>query len=139
MRIAGSFAGVIRAAGARAAGGEEIRCPACSRLLVLRSGPQVTPHFAHRPRQSCRNRPGGTAVAPVRLEQLTLFDLEPLEAVPAPAGRPAAPRFEPPAPMSPGRPTPPSTRRARRRRRRRRAWLPRLIRWLKARSEAHQT
>jgi Competence protein CoiA-like family len=112
MKIAGAADGVVRASGARVGDGSEIRCPACSRLLVLRSGPRVAPHFAHRPRQSCRHWPGRTAVAPLRFEQLTLFDLEPLEALPAPV--------------------PPSTHPARRRRRRRRAWLPRLIRWLKA-------
>lgn len=102
---------------------EDIRCPSCSRLLVLRSGPAITPHFAHRPRQSCRNRPGRPPITPLRLEQLTLFDLEPLPAETIPvffwAPRPAAP---PPPPMRP----------VQRRRRRRRAWLPRLIRWIKA-------
>ena len=114
MRMAGTPDGIIRATGARAAGREEIRCPVCSRLLVLRSGPEVTPYFAHRPRQSCRNRPGRARAAPLRLEQLTLFELEPLMP-PRPAAAPA--------------PAPPVGRR----RRRRRAWLPRLIRWLRAR------
>src|SRR5437879_5973566 len=54
----------------------QTRCPSCYRMLVLRSGPAITPHFAHRPRQSCRNRPGRSGVVPPRLEQLTLFDLE---------------------------------------------------------------
>jgi len=90
----------------------DVRCPTCCRLLVLRSGPKVAPHYAHRPRQSCRNRPGRAGREPRRLEQLTLFDLAPVtgpvEAVPWPS---------------------PSVRRARRRRRR--AWLPRLLGWLK--------
>jgi len=115
MRMAGAADGVVRASGARIGPGSEIRCPACSRLLVLRSGPRVTPHFAHRPRQSCRDRPRRSTVGPLRLEQLTLFDLEPLEPLPAPAPPPIRP-----APQ--------------RRRPRRRAWLPRLIRWLKART-----
>jgi|SRR5437879_728632 len=110
----------------------EIRCPSCSRLLVLRSGPAITTHFAHRPRQSCRNRPGRSGVAPLRLEQLTLFELEPL-APPAAAGFPESPVWlEPfevgPAPAAESRPA--------RRPRRRRAWLPRLVRWLKGRSRA---
>jgi hypothetical protein len=62
---------------------EDIRCPSCSRLLVMRSGPAITPHLAHRPRQSCRNRPGRPRSSPIRLEQLTLFDLEPLAIAPA--------------------------------------------------------
>ncbi|MGH9011676.1 MAG: hypothetical protein ACRDYF_17795, partial [Acidimicrobiia bacterium] len=86
-------------------------------------GPAITAHFAHRPRQSCRKRPGRAPVTPLRLEQLTLFDLEPLPAETIPvffwAPRPAAP---PPRPRRP----------VQRRRRRRRAWLPRLIRWIKA-------
>jgi hypothetical protein len=121
MRIAGAADGVIRAT--RSTGSEEIRCPSCSRLLVLRSGPAITPHFAHRPRQSCRKRPGRPPLTPLRIEQLTLFEME-LDAPPKPVPvffwetRPAAV----PRPVQP------------RRRRRRRAWLPRLIRWLKARS-----
>ena len=47
---------------------------------MLRSGPVITAHFAHRPRQSCRKRQGGRAITTLRLEQLTLFDLEPLPA-----------------------------------------------------------
>jgi hypothetical protein len=93
---------------------DDVRCPTCARRLVLRSGPAITAHFAHRPRQSCRSRPGRAAVRPLRLEQLTLFELEP-EPVPTfywePAGEAAPPRP---------------------RRRRRKAWLPRLIRWIKA-------
>jgi hypothetical protein len=108
MKIAGAAGGVVRATGLRAGSvSEEIRCPACSRLLVLRCGPAVAPHFAHRPRQSCRNRASRPAVAPLRLEQLTLFDVDAL--------RPAPPVRRP-------------------RRRRRRAWLPRLVRWVKARA-----
>jgi hypothetical protein len=124
---------------------EEIRCPSCSHLLVLRSGPQVAPHFAHRPRQSCRNRPGHRTVT-LRLEQLTLFDMEPVTP-PGPAQRPArspapaaydglgawpldstGPFSESPAPR------PAAVRPARRRRR---AWLPRLVRWVKARGKSH--
>lgn len=106
--------------------GEEIRCPSCARLLVLRSGPRVTPHFAHRPRQSCRQRPGrGPGPGgPLRLEQLTLFDVEGFH---APAPVPVffyRPRLVPPASPAPATPA---------RRRRRRAWLPRLIRRLRAR------
>jgi competence protein CoiA-like protein len=127
MRIAGAPDGVIRATRARAGATEEIRCPSCARLLVLRSGPAITPHFAHRPRQSCRQRPGRAPVTPLRLEQLTLFELEPLpppQTIPVFfwAPRPAEP---PPAPVRPVQ---------RRRRRRRRAWLPRLIRWVKTRA-----
>jgi Competence protein CoiA-like family len=111
MKIAGAADGVVRASRAGAFGPtQEIRCPSCSRLLVLRCGPAVAPHFAHRPRQSCRNRPGATAVAPHRFVQLTLFELDP---------------GPPPAPIPAGRPV------RRRGRRRRKAWLPRLIRWLK--------
>lgn len=129
--------------------GDEIRCPSCSRLLVLRSGPAVTPHFAHRPRQSCRNRPGRPRSSPIRLEQLTLFELEPLVAAPvadhhgssgpvalrhrapdlaAGFGAPGSgePGFGQPAGIGTAQPV-------RRPRRRRRAWLPRLIRWLKGR------
>jgi hypothetical protein len=116
---------------------------------VLRSGPAITPHFAHRPRQSCRNRPGRPRSSPIRLEQLTLFELEPLVAAPVadrhgPSG-PVALRHrapdqadgfgepsagEPdPGPRAGIRTAPP----VRRPRRRRRAWLPRLIRWLKDR------
>ena len=101
---------------------EEIRCPSCARLLVLRSGPQVTPHYAHRPRQSCRRGPGGPALSPLRLEQLTLFELEAV---------PVFERFEAeavPVPLPVPWPVPAP------RRRRRRAWLPRLIRWLRGRS-----
>jgi hypothetical protein len=93
---------------------------------VLRSGPAITTHFAHRPRQSCRKRPGGGRITPLRLEQLTLFELEPLppERVPV--------FYWAPGPAEPARgavrrPQP---------RRRRRAWLPRLIRWVKARAAA---
>jgi hypothetical protein len=106
---------------------EEIRCPSCSRLLVLRSGPAITAHFAHRPRQSCRKRPNGRPLTPLRLEQLTLFELEPLPPEPIPvffwAPRPAEPPRTPAGP-----PVQP--------RRRRRAWLPRLVRWIKARATA---
>jgi hypothetical protein len=106
---------------------EEIRCPSCSRLLVLRSGPAITAHFAHRPRQSCRKRPGRGPITPLRLEQLTLFELEPLPPktipvyywAPRPVEAPAA-SVRPPA----------------QRRRRRRAWLPRLLRWIKAHAAA---
>ena len=81
---------------------------------MLRSGPAVKAHFAHRPRQSCRRRaPGRPAARPLHLEQLTLFALE-AEPIPAFYWEPAA--IE----------TPPV-------RRRRKAWLPRLIRWVKAR------
>jgi len=120
--------------------GGEIRCPACARLLVLRSGPKVAPHYAHRPRQSCRNRPGRAAPARLRLEQLTLFELPP-PALPsfAPAPVESAPVELAPVELAPvelpavdAGPSPlPSVRRARRRRRHRRAWLPRLVRWLK--------
>ena len=80
-RMENRFAGL---AGPRT--GEEMRCPSCARLLVLRSGPAITAHFAHRPRQSCRNRPGRPRSSPIRLEQLTLFELEPLVAdLPAPS------------------------------------------------------
>ena len=106
----------MRAIRARAGSGEEIRCPSCARLLVLRSGPAITPHFAHRPRQSCRKRSDRPVVSPLRLEQLTLFDLE------APA---------PPDPPTWLEQAPASQVVAPRRRRRRRAWLPRLIRWIK--------
>ncbi|MCA1844061.1 MAG: competence protein CoiA [Actinobacteria bacterium] len=103
---------------------DDVRCPTCSHLLVLRSGPAIRAHFAHRPRQSCRKRPGGGPRIPLRLEQLTLFELEPLPAETIPvfywAPRAADP---PPPPVHP----------AAQRRRRRRAWLPRLLRWLKAR------
>ena len=90
---------------------------------MLRSGPAITPHFAHRPRQSCRNRPGRAPVTTLRLEQLTLFELEPLppESIPVLywAPRPAERAAPPVRPVQ---------------RRRRRAWLPRLIRWVKARA-----
>jgi hypothetical protein len=99
---------------------DDVRCPTCSRPLVLRSGPAITAHFAHRPRQSCRKRPGRPPLMSLRLEQLTLFDLEPLRAETIPvfywAPRPAE---APPPPMRPVS-------------RRRRAWLPRLVRWIKA-------
>jgi len=109
--------------------GNDVRCPACSRLLVLRSGPKVAPHYAHRPRQSCRNRPGGAGRAPLRLEQLTLFELPPLEPTPIAAVFEAFVRREPP-PAADGEPwSRPSVQRARRRRRR--AWLPRLLRWFR--------
>jgi competence protein CoiA-like protein len=125
MRIAGAADGVIRAT--RSTGSEEIRCPSCSRLLVLRSGPAITAHFAHRPRQSCRKGPGRGPVTSLRMEQLTLFELEPLppETVPV--------FFWAPRPAEPPRPPvrPPVQRR-----RRRRAWLPRLVRWIKARAAA---
>src|SRR5688500_9538739 len=98
----------------------EIRCPSCARLLVLRSGPAITSHYAHRPRQSCRMRPG-RAVRPLHLEQLTLFEVE---AVPV-----ADAVLEPELTVAPfvvaPRPAP--------QRRRRRAGHPRLIRWVKAR------
>jgi hypothetical protein len=113
MKIAGAPEGIVRATGARASASQEIRCPSCARLLVFRAGPAIRPHFAHRPRQSCRNRPGRPIGTPLRLEQLTLFELE----IPPPP--------EPPVSLDPFEP-------ALRRRRRRRAWLPRLIRWLKA-------
>ena len=133
MKIAGAPEGTVRAIRARAGTGEEIRCPSCARLLVLRSGPAVAPHFAHRPRQSCRNRPDRPVVAPLRLEQLTLFDLE----APAP---PATPTWlEQSARLSQAVPEPErithryggQTAQAHPRGRRRRAWLPRLIRWIK--------
>jgi competence protein CoiA-like protein len=107
---------------------EEIRCPSCSRLLVLRSGPAITPHFAHRPRQSCRQRPGRAAVTRLRLEQLTLFELEPL---PPPETIPTF--YWAPRPAEAVRP--PTAARAVHRRRRR-AWLPRLVRWIKARARS---
>ena len=113
----------------RAGGREEVRCPSCSRLLLLRSGPAITPHFAHRPRQSCRNRPGRPRGARLRLEQLTLFELEALIPAPAAARPPAEPAFG--AGGTTATPVTP-VRRPTQRRRRRRAWLPRLIRWLKA-------
>lgn len=83
---------------------------------MLRSGPAIKAHFAHRPRQSCRRRePGRAAVRPLHLEQLTLFELE-AEPIPAFYWEPAAIESQDPAP-----------------RRRRKAWLPRLVRWVKAR------
>jgi hypothetical protein len=118
----------------RADGSQEIRCPSCARLLVLRSGPAITPHLAHRPRQSCRNRPGRAPLSPIRLEQLTLFELEIPAISPAPPGS-----FEPPPVYRPADPAPgfseaeQPTAAPRPARRRRRAWLPRLIRWLKRR------
>jgi len=99
---------------------DDVRCPSCSRPLVLRSGPAVAAHFAHRPRQACRRRPG-RAVGPLRLEQLTLFELEPLP----PATDPVPAFFWTPGPARPPVPV---------KRRRRRAWLPRLIRWIKGRA-----
>jgi len=112
---------------AHGGGSREIRCPSCSRLLVLRSGPAITPHFAHRPRQSCRTRSGRSPVSPLRLEQLTLFD---------PAGLDPpflSIRLEPVLDDEPvWAPMPVPHRRRSRRRRRRRAWLPRLIRWITA-------
>jgi hypothetical protein len=121
---------VVRASGATLGAAEEIRCPSCDRLLVLRSGPAIRAHFAHRPRQSCRQRTGRAPVTPLRLEQLTLFDLPPLLATPGdpivileaglaypPAGFPAL--------------TPADVAARKRGRRRRRAWLPRLIRRLR--------
>lgn len=120
----------------RPRGGDEIRCPSCARLLVLRSGPAITAHYAHRPRQSCRNGPGRPRSSPLRLEQLTLFDLEPLAAGTA-VGAATSPEAVDPLDLealwldaptaSPARPAV-----RRRPRRRRRAWLPRLIRWVKA-------
>jgi Competence protein CoiA-like family len=94
----------------------EIRCPSCSRLLALRSGPAITPHFAHRPRQSCRRRPGRPPVTALRLEQLTLFDPADVDLPTLDVDRAWTPAAVP-----------------NRRRRRRRAWLPRLIRWVKGR------
>jgi hypothetical protein len=117
----------------------EVRCPSCSRALVLRSGPKVTAHYAHRPRQSCRNRSGRAGRAPLRLEQLTLFELAPLDPPPISAV-PIGPLLDALARPEPAPAAPavaeraahhPSVRRARRRRRRRRAWLPRLLRWFK--------
>jgi hypothetical protein len=58
-------------------------------------------------------------VSPLRLEQLTLFDLEALS--------PPVPVTWPVHDAEPGRIGAP-------RRRRRRAWLPRLIRWIKGRA-----
>ena len=92
---------------------DDVRCPSCSRPLVLRSGPAIKAHFAHRPRQSCRRRTGLASIRPLNLEQLTLFELEP-EPIPAFFWEPAAIDMPPV-------------------RRRRKAWLPRLIRWVKAR------
>ncbi|MEW6477586.1 MAG: competence protein CoiA family protein [Actinomycetota bacterium] len=106
---------------------DDVRCPSCSRRLVLRSGPAVTPHFAHRPRQSCRKRSGRAPVRPLRLEQLTLLELEP-EPIPAFYWEPAVIDSPPPAIEEPVRP--PGG--GRRHRRRRRAWLPRLVRWIRA-------
>ncbi|HET9771113.1 MAG TPA: competence protein CoiA family protein [Acidimicrobiia bacterium] len=110
---------------------EEIRCPSCARLLVLRSGPQVTPHYAHRPRQSCRRGPGGPAGSPLRLEQLTLFEVE---AVPLLESfeRDGGPVVEIAVEIAVEGPAP--VRAPVRRRPRRRAWLPRLIRWLRGRA-----
>ena len=106
---------------------DDVRCPTCSRPLVLRSGPAITTHFAHRPRQSCRNRPGRpagtTSYGVLRFDQLTLFDLEPWPAERIPVFY-WAPRQAEPAPLA--------LRPVARRRRRRRAWLPRLLRWVRA-------
>src|SRR2546423_4445219 len=95
-------------------GGGEVRCPLCSRLLVLRSGPAITAHFAHRPRQSCRTSPNGGRRTRLRLEQLTLFELDPLPAETIPvfywaprAGEPALAPVRPPAPPRRRRPGPP--------------------------------
>ena len=66
-------------------------------------------------------------MARLRLEQLTLFEMEPLPAETIPAFY-WAPR---PAELPPQ-----AVRPAQRRRRRRRAWLPRLIRWVKANAPA---
>lgn len=97
----------------------DIRCPSCARLLVLRSGPAIRPHYAHRPRQSCRKRPGPREASPLRLEQLTLFELEP-----EPVYEAFEPEREPvPVPVV-ARPAP---------KRRRQAWLPRLLRRLRRR------
>jgi hypothetical protein len=90
---------------------------------VLRSGPAIKAHFAHRPRQSCRRRLGRGTVRPLHLEQLTLFELEP-QPIPAFFWEPATVES---APVPAEVPTP------RRPRRRRKAWLPRLVRWVKAR------
>src|SRR5439155_3423522 len=109
VRSAGAPANAVRTGGGRAR--EEMRCPSCSRLLVLRSGPAITPHFTHRPRQSCRTRPGQSGVSPPRHEQLTLFD--PAEI--APPEHPVEIQLDTfDVRTAPGP-----------RRRRRRAWLPR--------------
>jgi hypothetical protein len=109
----------MKTAGAPDGAVHEIRCPSCARLLVLRSGPAITSHYAHRPRQSCRMRPG-RAVRPLHLEQLTLFEVE---AVPVGDDvlRPLVTVADVVVAPRPVRP------------RRRRAWLPRLIRWVKSR------
>jgi len=113
---------------------EEIRCPSCDRLLVLRSGPAIRPHFAHRPRQACRKRPG-RAVTPLRLEQLTLFELPPVLATPGdPLVILEAGLAYPPA--EPVALTPAEVAGRKRKRRRRRAWLPRLIRRLTGQGDA---
>lgn len=111
----------MKTAGAPHGTVHEIRCPSCARLLVLRSGPAITSHYAHRPRQSCRMRPG-RAVRPLHLEQLTLFEVEAVPVADDVLGQEltVAPFVVAPRPARP-------------RRRRRRAWLPRLIRWVKAR------
>ena len=123
--------------GGAVGGSREIRCPSCSRLLVLRSGPAITAHFAHRPRQSCRRRPGRSPITPLRLEQLTLFDpaaLDPpiLYPPPDPAEDGLAELFDDEMAWTPAS-VPNRSRRRRRLRRRRRAWLPGLIRWIKSR------
>jgi hypothetical protein len=133
MKIAGTPEGVVHAARTGAASVEEIRCPSCARLLVLRSGPAIRPHFAHRPRQSCRNRPGSAPVTPLRVEQLTLFDLPPVLAAPGDPLVILESGFVYPL-AEPAGLTPAEVAARKRRRRRRRAWLPRLIRRLKARA-----
>jgi hypothetical protein len=114
----------------------DIRCPSCARLLVLRSGPAIRPHYAHRPRQSCRQRPGHPVVSPLRLEQLTLFELEP---EPVYAGFEPGPALVPELMLMPvlvPEPVPvpvPRCARPAAKRRRRKAWLPRLLRRLSRR------
>lgn len=41
-------------------------CPSCQEALVLRCGPTRAPHYAHRPRQSCRARAAARAARPVQ-------------------------------------------------------------------------
>src|SRR5438094_8193702 len=110
MKIAGALTGTTRRAIA-ARGSEDLRCPSCYRPLVLRAGPALAPHSAHRPRQSCLARRRQGPPAPVDAVQLRLFELD--EAAP----------------------TPPRMRRVPIGRRRRRAWLPRLVRWIRAQFE----
>ena len=134
----GSSGGTVRAIRARGRTGEEIRCPSCARLLVLRGGPgdhgplrpptpPVVPEPPRPPRPNAapprtahpvrpggpgaRNRLGGPRLRPRRSTRST--------------PRRSARRLT----ANPARP-------AARRRRRRRAWLPRLIRWIKARTPA---